>query len=264
MEKNSNPQVFELQSFSASGIFHGFFGRNGGVSTDVYASLNCGPGSNDAPAAVQHNREIVAKMAGCAPENLLSVYQEHGLVCVVARQSWGADRPRGDAMVTDILGLALGILTADCAPVLFHGQKADGAPVIGAAHAGWGGALKGVLENTVREMMTLGAVPNSIKAAIGPCIAQASYEVREEFAAPFAEHDEESERFFKSARKSGHLMFDLAGYCALRLAKAGVQDVSIADLDTYAREGDFFSYRRSTHRGEANYGRQISVIAIRA
>jgi YfiH family protein len=269
MTKILNPQVskplfYEDASFAAAvpGLFHGFFTRRGGVSAGVYTTLNCGPGSNDAAGLVQRNRAIVAQTAGCTPENLLSLYQFHSAECVVARQSWGTDRPKGDAMVTDVPGLALGVLTADCAPVLFHGQKADSAPVIGAAHAGWGGALKGVLENTAAEMVALGAQPASIKAAVGPCIAQASYEVQEAFATPFYAQDEESEKFFKSARKAGHLMFDLAGYCAFRLAKAGVQDVSISDLDTYAHEADFFSYRRTTHRGEADYGRQISVIAI--
>lgn len=271
MTKILNPQVskpifYENASFAAAapGLFHGFFTRRGGVSAGVYAALNCGPGSNDAADLVQRNREIVAQTAGCAPEDLLSLYQMHSAECVVACQSLGTDRPKGDAMVTDVPGLALGILTADCAPVLFHGQKADGTPVIGAAHAGWGGALKGVLDNSVQEMIALGAQPASIKAAIGPCIAQASYEVREEFAAPFYEQDEESERFFMLARREGHLMFDLAGYCALRLSKAGVMDISIKDLDTYAHEADFFSYRRTTHRGETDYGRQISLITIRA
>ncbi len=242
-------------------VFHGFFGRFGGLSKNVYASLNCGPGSDDNPEHVKANRKIVADVAGCAPDHLLSLHQVHGDVCVRVEAVWSA-RPQADAMVTDKPGFALGILTADCAPVLFAGQKTDGAPVIGAAHAGWGGALRGILESTVREMTALGAEPGSLKACIGPCIGKASYEVKDEFATPFYQEDDENERFFKAAKAPGHLMFDLAGYCAFKLFKAGVRDVLIKDLDTYFHEEDFFSYRRATHRSEKDYGRQISVIKI--
>ncbi|HOO82901.1 MAG TPA: laccase domain-containing protein, partial [Alphaproteobacteria bacterium] len=166
------------------------------------------------------------------------------------------------AMVTDVSGLALGVLTADCAPVLFYGKKSDGAPVVGAAHAGWGGALKGVLDNTLAMMLELGAVPESIRACIGPCIGQKSYEVRDDFADTFLEEDGRNEVFFTAGRCAGHLQFDLPGYCAAKLGRAGVKNVLIKDLDTYFNEEDFFSYRRATHRHEKDYGRQISVIMI--
>ncbi len=245
-------------------VFHGFFGRLGGVSTGLYAALNCGVGTEDLLEHVMENRRIVAEFTGVAPARLLSLYQIHSAVCLPVTEEWRMEnRPQADAMVTDRAGLALGILTADCAPVLFYGEKPDGAPVIGAAHAGWGGALNGVLEATVREMMALGAVGGRLSAAIGPCIGQASYEVTDDFRAPFLAQDPESERFFMAGRRAGHVMFDLAGYCAFRLARAGVRDVCIKDLDTYFHEEDFFSYRRTTHRKEPDYGRQIAVVAIR-
>lgn len=262
--QGSEPLYFEMPEFMNDGVFHGFFGRRGGKSSGIYSSLNCGPGSNDDPAAVKANRAIVSEAVGCDPERFLTLYQVHGDACVMVGDVWGDDdRPKADGMVTDQPGFALGILTADCGPALFHGQKDDGSPVIGAAHAGWGGALKGVLSETVEQMKALGAVDGSIQACVGPCIAQASYEVQDAFAKPFMEEDDENERFFKSASRVGHLMFDLPGYCAFKLSKAGVRNVFIRDLDTYANEGDFFSYRRTTHRGENDYGRQVSVIMIR-
>lgn len=245
-------------------VFHGFFGRSGGVSTDVYASLNCGIGSDDDPAAVHENRKRVAAAVGVATDHLLSVYQVHGDQCVSVEGPWAAQgRPEADAMVTDVPGVALGIMTADCAPVLFYGQKSDGSPVIAAAHAGWGGALKGILGATVQAMVTKGAQEGSIHAAIGPCIGQASYEVKEAFAEPFMAEDEANETFFMAGQRAGHLQFDLPGYCALKLAKAGLRRVYIKDLDTYFNEEDFYSYRRTTHREEKDYGRQLSVICIR-
>lgn len=243
------------------GIFHGFFTRAGGQSSDVYAGLNCGIGSGDIAANVIANRALVARRAGVAAENLLSVYQEHGPNVVHVTQSW-SERPKADSMVTDKPGYALGILTADCAPVLFYGVKEDNSPVIGAAHAGWKGALSGVLCGTVSEMMQLGAQHSSIQACVGPCIGKQSYEVSADFVEPFLEENEESERFFHAASKEGYLMFDLAGYCAWRLARASVGSVSILDKDTYANEEEFYSYRRMTHQQEEDYGRQISVIAI--
>jgi len=257
--------VFKVDGFipDDAPISYGFFGRQGGVSKGIYASLNCGPGSDDNPADVKENRSRVSKIIGCDAQNLLSLYQVHGNDCVVANEPYNVTaRPQADAHVTDRAGLALGILTADCTPILFHGAKHDGSPVIGAAHAGWGGALKGVSASTVQAMERLGAVKDSIVACIGPCISQVSYEVGEDFAKAFYEEDDENERFFKSAQKDGHLMFDLAGYNALKLAKAGVKKVLIKDLDTYFNEEDFFSYRRTTHRNEKDYGRQISVIKI--
>ena len=261
----SDRLFYTQPDFGYAGVTHGFFGRNGGVSTDVYATLNCGPGSGDDPGKVKENRKIVAEAMGVSSQNLLSLHQVHGNSCVIVEDPWVQDdKPKADASVTDKPGIGLGVLSADCAPVLFSGQKSDGSPVVGAAHAGWGGALKGVLEATIEQMQSLDAEPESIQATIGPCISQKSYEVSENFAVPFIEEDEVSERFFKAGKREGHLMFDLPGYCAFRLARAGVKTVFIRDLDTYFNEEDFFSYRRSTHRAEKDYGRQISVIAIKA
>ncbi len=255
---------FSAPSFQDERVRHGFFGRSGGVSTGVYASLNCGQGSDDNPSNVAQNRRIVAEAMGVKPSHLLSLHQIHSAQCVVARAPWGDSyKPQADGMVTDVAGLALGVLTADCGPVLFHGKKADGQCVIGAAHAGWGGAFKGVLGATVEQMIGLGAGLESIRAVVGPCIGQKSYEVGMEFAEKFLEQDEGNEKFFISAQRDGHLMFDLPGYCAMRLAEAGVKNVVIKDLDTYFNEEDFFSYRRTTHRKEEDYGRQISVVVIK-
>ncbi|GJL85355.1 MAG: laccase domain protein [Micavibrio sp.] len=243
--------------------FYGFFGRQGGVSKDVYSSLNCGIGSEDNPGNVQKNRDKIAEIAGVTPDNFITIHQTHSDKCLVVEEPWSIhERPEADAFVTTVPGIALGILTADCAPVLFYGES-DGKPVIGAAHAGWGGALKGILESTVKAMNDLGVQSEDIRACVGPCIGKASYEVTEKFGRPFWEEDDDNERFFQSARKEGHLMFDLAGYCAGKLSKAGLRNVFIKDLDTYFNEEDFFSYRRATHRREKDYGRQVSVIAIR-
>lgn len=242
---------------------HGFFTRMGGVSDGIYKSLNCGPGSGDAPEKVRENRVCVAEELKVAPQNLLTLYQIHSAECIYADAPY-TDAPQADAIVTDVPELAIGILTADCGPVLFYGEKEDGAPVVGAAHAGWGGAFKGILQSTISMMTEHGAVPASIRAALGPCIGPASYEVRTDFAEPFLEQDEANEHFFKSGQKEGHLMFDLPGYIARRLAEAGVRHVSLSGLDTYADEQRFFSYRRATHRGEKDYGRQISAIVIKS
>lgn len=251
-------------SLEKDGVFHGFFSRQGGASTGVYAELNCGPGSEDDPDAVRVNRALVAHATGCRPENLLSLHQIHSAAAIPVTEIWPVDaRPQADGMATDRPGLALAILTADCAPVLFYGRKADGSPVVGAAHAGWGGALKGVLEATLAQMAALGAVPESVKAFIGPCIGKTSYEVTEEFAAPFLAEGSENRRFFVSSRQPGRLMFDLPGYCAAKLHRSGVGKVFVKDLDTYFNEEDFFSYRRTTHRKDVDYGRQVSVIMIR-
>lgn len=258
---------FDMQPFgdnAASPVFHGFFGRQGGVSKDVYNGLNCGRGSDDAPENVKANLAAIAAKIGVKPDHILTLHQVHGKECAVARDIWDIEnRPQADASVTDRAGIALGILTADCAPVLFQGKKVDGSPVIGAAHAGWKGAIGGTLDSTVEAMIALGALKESIKACIGPCIAQVSYEVTEDFFAPFEAEDPDNERFFMAAQRAGHLMFDLAGYCANRLAKAGLKNVYIKDLDTYFNEEDFFSYRRATHRAEKDYGRQISLIFIK-
>lgn len=248
----------------AGPLWHGFFTRHGGHSAGIYSSLNAGPGSSDDPDHVAQNREVIAQQSGVEAENLLTLHQIHSDCCIVVDSPFAPhDRPQADAMVTDKAGLALGILTADCAPVLFHGQKEDGAPVIGAAHAGWGGALKGVLESAVEQMVRLGAREDSICASIGPCIAPRSYEVGNDFLSPFLQQNEDNARFFSAGKDDAHKMFDLPAYVTARLHAAGVSNVSGAGLDTYADENRFFSYRRTTHRGEPDYGRQISVIVIR-
>lgn len=245
-------------------VFHAFFGRQGGTSKGVYDSLNVGRGSDDNPENVQANIRIIADQIGLVPEQIVTLHQVHSDICHAAYSPWQtAERPQADALATDKPGLAIGVLTADCAPVLFYGRKADGSPVIGAAHAGWKGAVGGVLDNTVRKMLDLGADIASLRACIGPCIAQGSYEVTESFLAPFEQEDPANERFFKAGQKAGHMMFDLPGYCAARLARNGLKNVFIKDLDTYFNEEDFYSYRRATHRAEKDYGRQISLIYIK-
>ena len=243
-------------------ISHGFFTRLGGVSSAPYAGLNCGIGSDDKVCSVQKNRGLVAANIGINSVNLLSLYQVHGAKVIEVNEPW-IERPRADGFVTDRAGIALGILTADCAPVLFYGKKADDTPVIGAAHAGWGGALKGVLENTVTAMEKLGALKDQIRACVGPCISKSSYEVDMVFMDKFMAQNEENKQFFHAANRDNLVMFDLSGYCAWRLSKAGLNNIAIKDIDTYKNDTEFFSYRRATHRGEKDYGRQISVICIK-
>lgn len=244
------------------GITHGFFGRRGGVSKGVYESLNCGPGSNDAPADIAANRALVASALGAEPEKLLSLYQIHSAQCLSVLKPWDGDRPQADGMVTDVPGIVLSILTADCAPVLFCGWAGD-KPVVGAAHAGWKGAVGGVLERTVEKMVCDYSVDiETIRACIGPTIQKKSYEVSQEFYDTFMAQDTDNDRFFIGSRKEGHFMFDLPGYCAYRLYNCGVQRVLIEEADTYADEAGYFSFRRTTHRQEKDYGRQISAIFI--
>ena len=239
------------------GIGHGFFDRQGGVSEGLYESLNCGTGSRDAPAAVAENRARVAASLGA--QSLVSLAQVHSAIVHTVGADWdGASRPEGDGLVTKRPGVALGILTADCAPVLFADRDAG---VIGAAHAGWKGAIGGVTDATIAAMVALGAERGRIVAAVGPCIAQASYEVDAGFARRFEDHDPENERFFAAGR-ADHFQFDLEGYVARRLAVAGVTRVELLGADTYAQPDRFYSYRRATHRGEPDYGRQISLIGL--
>lgn len=246
-------------------ITYGFYGRQGGVSAGIYSALNCGPGSGDDLSCVRENRRRVAQHMGAQNDDPVTLWQHHSADCLYVDSpvSEGEARPKGDALVTDQPGLMIGVLTADCGPVLLHGRKASGAPVIGAAHAGWGGALKGVLENTVTQMAQTGALAESIKACVGPCIGSASYEVSAGFEAPFLARDDEAERFFREAPRPGHLLFDLPGYIAFRLAGAGVKTVILSDVDTYAEAERCFSYRRATHQEEKSYGRQVSGILIR-
>ena len=238
------------------GIAHGFFGRDGGVSTGVYGSLNCGPGSRDESAAVTVNRaRVVAALAPGA--RLVSLAQIHSPHVHTVGADWDfTTRPEGDGMATAVPGIALGVLTADSAPVLFADAEAG---VIGAAHAGWKGAVAGVLENTVAAMEKLGATSGRITAAIGPAISQANYEVGEDLRARFGADDA---RFFAPSDRAGHFRFDLPGYVRKRLAQAGVGQVQDLALCTYPPANGFFSYRRTTHLGEADYGREISAIIL--
>ena len=237
---------------------HGFFGRRGGVSTGELASLNCGLGSGDDPALIAENRQRVAD-AVLPGGTLTGVYQVHGNRCVIVDDTSDlAARPEADALATRSPGIVLGILTADCVPVLFADCDAG---VIGAAHAGWKGALAGITDATLTAMESLGARRGEIAAAIGPCIARASYEVDDGFVQRFAADDPANERFFAAA-KPGHAMFDIAAYVAARLAAAGVTRIAIGGQDTYAEAEDYFSYRRACHKGENSYGRQLSVIGL--
>jgi YfiH family protein len=247
-----------IRAATLDGLPHGFLGRHGGVSGGVVAGLNVGFGAGDDPAAVAENRaRAVAAVLPGAP--LVSIYQVHSPDCVTVAETWDdAARPRADALVTDRTGILLGIVTADCAPVLLADRKAG---VVGAAHAGWKGAFAGVVENTVAAMTRLGARPADIAAAIGPCIAAASYEVDDAFHARFLAVDSANGRFF-SAGRAGHWQFDLEAYVAERLARAGIGAVRALGLDTYSDPGRFFSFRRATHRGEPSYGRQLSVIGL--
>ena len=243
-------------------VRHACFTREGGVSDGIYASLNCGFGSKDDPRAVAENRAIAAARLGLAPDRLVSCHQVHGTTVVHVERPWRReDNPRADGMVTRVPGIALGILAADCAPVLLADPAAR---IIGAAHAGWRGALAGIVEATIAAMEAQGARIERIRAGIGPCIAQQSYEVGAEFAAAFAAGDASSGGFFRPAERPGHFLFDLPGYLAHRLARLGLAAVERTDHDTAAEEGLFFSYRRACHRGEGDYGRLLGAIALAA
>ena len=242
------------------GIRHGFFTRQGGVSGGIYASLNCGPGSRDDPANVKENRAHVAEILGVDPNNLLSLYQKHSAEAVIADRPWKDGKsPEADAMVTATPGLALGVLTADCAPVLLYDGEAR---VIGAAHAGWRGALSGIVEATVAAMLKLGARSERIRATIGPAISQKAYEVGSDYKEGFLAEEPGSADFFITDESSGEPHFDLSGYVAERLARAGVGAIDDLGLCTYCDETRLFSYRRSQHHGEDDYGRQISAIVL--
>jgi len=242
------------------GIRHAFFTRDGGVSDGLYASLNGGPGSDDAPEKVAENRARMASSLGVAPERLLTAYQIHSPDVVTVEQPWPSqERPRADALVTRTPGLAIGVTTADCGPVLF----ADGtARVIGAAHAGWRGALTGVLDATVEAMEECGASRDRMIAVLGPTIRQPNYEVGPEFVDRFDAADAGNASFFKPSSKPGHALFDLPGYIAARLAAAGIRRFEDLRCCTYADEGRFYSFRRSTHRHERDYGRHINAITL--
>jgi YfiH family protein len=239
---------------------HAFFTREGGVSEGIYASLNGGLGSSDDPARVTENRRRMAEQMGVSPAHLLGVHQVHSPDVVIATGPWqsGAARPKADAIVTSTAGLAIGVTTADCGPILLVEPTAR---VIGAAHAGWKGALTGVLESTIAAMERLGAERSAIVAAIGPLIRQQSYEVGPEFVTRFIETDADYGMFFMPSTRADHAMFDLAGFVRMRLEAAGILMIDDLGIDTYADER-CFSYRRSVHRKEPDYGRLVHAIAL--
>lgn len=241
---------------------HGFFTRKGGASTGIFEGLNCGRGSSDQDDVVALNRQIAARALGVEPAALVSVHQVHSadVARISDARQEGATPVKADAMVTDRPGLALGILTADCLPVLFADHEAG---VIGAAHAGWKGALDGVLEATVAEMVALGARRERVAAALGPCISLRAYEVGPEFLDRFLSHDDRNGRFFTGG-KGDRAHFDLPAYAASRLAEAGVERIDRLGLCTYSDPDRFYSYRRSVHRGEVDYGRLLSAITLTA
>ena len=242
-----------------SGVRHGFFTRRGGTSEGLYTSLNCGQGSADQSSNVLENKNIVAKALDLRIEDLRTVHQFHSAdVYTVTANDPPSHWPKADAMVTQVPNVGLGILTADCAPVLFADADAG---VIAAAHAGWKGALRGVLHQTVAKMAQLGAHPDRISATVGPTLSQENYEVGPEFHQQFLEQGLQNARFFIQGKEDRY-QFDLPGFIAESLQKAGVMNISDLGLCTYGSESDFFSYRRSVHKNESDYGRQISVIVM--
>ena len=252
--------MFLIDEMNEGEVRHAFYSRRGGVSRGLYTSLNCGLGSNDATDAVAANRIRTMAALDMPGDALFTCYQHHSAdVYVVDPASPADDWPRADALVTAAKGVALGVTTADCAPVLFSDPRDR---IIGAAHAGWRGALGGVLEATVDAMIELGARADNIRAAIGPCIGKESYEVGPEFPEPFLAQDRTYAMYFSAAERDGHFMFDLSGYVARRLSGLGLDDVFRLDGDTCKDEANFFSYRRSVLRGEPDYGRSLSVITL--
>lgn len=241
-------------------VVHGYYGRVGGVSGGIYASLNCGYGSGDDLDLVRQNRTRVASDLGADEFRLLTVYQVHSADAVAVTQPWARqDAPHADGMATNVRGVALGVLAADCAPVLFADAQAG---VIGSAHAGWQGAFKGVIEAVIRQMESLGARRQHIRASVGPCISQANYEVGPEFAARFLAEAHDNEAYFVDATRVGHSLFDLPGFVASRLRQSGVKHTDVLNACTYADEDGFFSFRRTTHRKETAYGRNMSAIML--
>ncbi len=241
-----------------AGVRHGFFTREGGVSTGLYEGLNTGVGSKDDPAAVLENRTRIAGWFGGTHDDIAGCYQIHSAVCRVAEAGWKGERPEGDAVVTATPGVVCAILTADCAPVLFADAEAG---VVGAAHAGWKGALGGVIHSTVASMQALGAAPSRIVSVVGPCIAQDSYEVGADFEERFAHHDPGSERFFVPGPAADKRLFDLPGFVLWRLEQAGVAEAAWTGDDTRVDAARFYSNRRAYLNGEPDFGRLMSAIS---
>lgn len=247
-----------LEKAEAQGIRHGYFTRVGGVSSGIYHGLNIGTGSSDDQSLVRENRRRVAEWMRVPADHLLTAHQIHSPDVVVAREPFSGERPKADAIVTDRPGIAVGASTADCGPVLFADTQAR---VIGAAHAGWKGAFTGVLENTIAAMEALGARREDIIAVLGPAIGPENYEVGPEFIARFVEAHADNARYFAPSANPGHALFDLNRYTVDRLTKAGVMAAGLGRC-TYAEEDLFYSYRRTTHRKEPDYGRQVSAIVL--
>jgi YfiH family protein len=253
------PVIISPALSSLSGIRHAFFTREGGVSSGMYASLNSGLGSEDDRACVSENRRRMASTLGAASTHLVTAHQVHSPDAVVVTTPFEGELPRADALVTAVRGIAVAINVADCGPVLFADAQAG---VVGAAHAGWKGAVGGVLEAALDAMEELGARRENITAVLGPCIRQPSYEVGPEFVANVTAVDPANSRFFIPSSNAGYFLFDLGGLIAARLDAAGVGQREDLGLDTYADEQRFFSYRRTTHRNEPDYGRQIAAIVL--
>jgi polyphenol oxidase len=246
--------------FSDSAIRHAFFTRKGGVSEGIYAGLNVGAGSQDDPERVQENRRRAAAHFGHEAAQIVTPWQVHSPDAVIVDGPFTGEKPQADGIVTATPGVIIGVVTADCGPILFADDEAR---VIGAAHAGWKGALYGVLENTIRAMEELGAQRSRIRAVLGPSISQSNYEVSEGYKATFTEQDQAYARFFASSDRERHAMFDLRAFTLMQLERAGIEAAMTPDC-TYADEANFFSYRRTTHRKEPDYGRQLSAILIRS
>lgn len=243
------------------GVAHGFFTRAGGVSTGLYTSLNIGFGSDDDRAAIVENRRRVAGRLGVGPDDLAIAWQHHSADAIAVTESWGnVPGPKADAVVTDRPGIAVGVIVADCGPILFADAEAG---IVAAAHAGWKGALGGILEATLERMESLGARRDRVTAVLGPCISGRAYEVDDGFVARFRAADADNDRFFAPGARPGHAQFDLPAYIAARLDAAGAGRVVSLGLCTYSDPERFFSYRRATHRGEPDYGRLVAAITLK-
>jgi polyphenol oxidase len=252
--------MIESEHLKNPEISHGFFTRGGGHSSGIFASLNCGLGSGDDPDLVSKNRGIVSRQLNVDAANLVTAWQVHSADVARVTKPWPQDqRPKVDGLVCNTKGIAIGVLTADCAPILFADHTAG---VVGACHAGWKGALTGVSRATIDAMEKLGANRSTITAVIGPTISKTNYEVGPEFPTPFIANDSANAKFFTPSTKTGHHMFDLPGYLLRKLQQDGIKTAHNLDLCTYADESRFYSYRRATHRGETDYGRLISAIAL--
>lgn len=258
MDAENHAVAVEAAELAAlPGIAHGYFTRRGGVSEGIFASLNAGLGSGDERERVMENRARIASRLGVS--EIASPYQVHSAIAVVTDRAWSEERPKADGVVTNQEGLAVGVVTADCGPVLFADPKNR---VVGAAHAGWQGALNGVLEATLDAMVDAGARREATIAVLGPTISHENYEVGPDFPVMFIDSDAGAGRYFTASERQGHHMFDLPAYIAGRLHSAGVERAVSTGHCTYALEDDFFSFRRTTHRTESDYGRQLSAIAL--